>query len=460
VTVVSSSPVWLAPHERLERLCDPGSLEPLRPVLDRVGVEAGRGRVDGRPIVCYAHDSRIAGGSVGLAEAEVIVGALRESRATGVPLVAFVESAGARLQDGAGALGGFGRIFSENVALSGRVPQISVITGTSAGGGCYSPALTDFVVMTADARMFLTGPRIVRRALGEEVTASMLGGVRIHERNGVCQLVAPDDDSALALTRELLAYLPQSTADRPPVAPAESPLGTDPSTAVPRRARSFYDVRAVVESLVDGGRFLEMSPRWARNLVIALARLEGHAIGVVANQSRHLGGVIDVDACQKGARFVGMCDAFGLPLLVLVDTPGFMPGTRQEAAGVIRFGADLVRAFAAATVPRVSVVLRKAFGGAFITMNSKDLGASAAFAWPGAEIGVMGPRAAVEIIHRRRIGEAFGGEREARGLARRYARTHLSPDAALRAGAIDAVIEPVDTRSRVAGALLRRSAVA
>jgi acetyl-CoA carboxylase carboxyltransferase component len=457
VPVLTSSPLRHTPTERLERLCDPGSLQHIGPASERVAVKAARGRLDGRPVVCYAHDRAIAGGAVGIAEAELIVAALRESRAAQVPLVAFVESAGARLQDGAGALGGFGRIFSENVALSGRVPQISVITGTSAGGGCYSPALTDFVVMTADASMFLTGPRIVRQALGEDVGPAALGGVRVHERNGVCQFVADSEDGAIALTRALLGYLPQSAAERPLVIAAEPPPDADPGAVVPRRGRSYYDVRAVIECLVDGGRFLEMSPRWARNIVVGFARLEGHPIGLVANQSRHLGGVIDVDASQKGARFVGTCDAFHLPLLVLVDTPGFMPGTRQETAGVIRHGADLVRAFASATVPRVTVILRKAFGGAFITMNSKDLGADAAYSWPAAEIGVMGPRAAVEIIHRRRVRDASSGEREARRLARRYARSHLSPEAALRLGAIDAVIEPADTRSRVTSALLTRT---
>jgi acetyl-CoA carboxylase carboxyltransferase component len=456
VSVLASSPPRHAPSERLAQLCDRGSLEHLVPPSDGIGAEAVRGRIAGRPVVCYANDRAIAGGAVGIAEAEVIVAALRESRAMRVPLVAFVESAGARLQDGAGALGGFGRIFSENVALSGRVPQISVITGTSAGGGCYSPALTDFIVMTDDASMFLTGPKIVRQALGEDVTVAALGGARVHERNGVCHFVASGMEGAIALTRELLAFLPQSADERPLVIGVEPAGGDDPSAAVPRRARSYYDVRAVIECLVDGGRFLEVSPRWARNLVVAFARLHGHAIGVVANQSRHLGGVIDVDASQKGARFVSTCDTFHLPLLVLVDTPGFMPGTRQEAAGVIRFGADLVRAFATATVPRVSVVLRKAFGGAFITMNSKDLGADAAFSWPEAEIGVMGARAAVEIIHHRRLREPSSGDGEARRLARAYAGTHLSAHAALRLGVIDAVVEPADTRARVTAALLTR----
>ena len=456
MSVISASPPRLTPQERLECLCDPGSLEPLGPRLEHVGVEARRGRVDGRPVVCYAQDSSIAGGSVGTAEAEVVVRALRESRQAGVPVVAFLESAGARLQEGAAALGGFGRIFSENVASSGQVPQISVITGVSAGGGCYSPALTDFVVMSAEASMFLTGPRIVKEALGEDVTASALGGVRVQQGNGVCDFVADDDHVAIALTRDLLGYLPQNASEPAPRWPPQPAAGEQPDAWLPERQRSFYDVRAVIAALVDGGRFLEVGPRWARNMVVGFARLEGGAIGVVANQSKHLGGVIDVDASQKGAKFVRTCDAFGLPLPVLVDTPGFMPGTRQESAGVIRHGAELLRAFAAASCARVTVILRKAFGGAFITMNSKDLGADAAFAWPAAEIGIMGPRAAIEIIHRRRLVQAAAREEEAGVLARRYAEAHLSPDTAARLGVIDAVIHPAETRRRVAGAFLDR----
>jgi adenylyl-sulfate kinase len=454
VSVIPASPPRLTPQDRLECLCDPDSFEPLGPRAEHVGVEAGRGRVDGRPIVCYAQNSSIVGGSVGTAEADVVVRALRESRETGVPLVAFLESAGARLQEGAAALGGFGRIFTENVAASGHVPQISVITGVSAGGGCYSPALTDFVVMAAEASMFLTGPRIVKEALGEDVTASALGGVRVHQRNGVCDFVADDDYGAIALTRDLLGYLPQNASEPAPRWPAERAAGQQPDSCLPERQRSFYDVRVVIAAVVDGGRFLEVGPRWARNMVVGFARLEGRAIGVVANQSKHLGGVIDVDASQKAAKFVRTCDAFGVPLLVVVDTPGFMPGTRQESAGVIRHGADLLRAFAAARCARVTVVLRKAFGGAFITMNSKDLGADAAFAWPAAEIGIMGPRGAVEILHHRRLLEAAAPEEEGAVLARRYAEAHLSPDTAAGLGVIDAVIDPTETRHRVAGAFL------
>jgi acetyl-CoA carboxylase carboxyltransferase component len=456
--VLTSQPARLTPQERLEWLCDQGTLEYMYSSSDHVGVQAARGLVGGRPLICYAHDARIAGGSVGVVEAELVVRALRRSRDEQVPLVAFLESAGARLQEGAAALGGFGRIFYENVALSGRVPQISVICGTSAGGGCYSPALTDFVLMVECASMFLTGPRVVQHAMGEDVAASDLGGVRVHERNGVCDLVAPDDQGAVALIRELIGYLPSSAGASAPLAASETPGGDDPSAALPDHARGYYDVRDVIASLVDGGRFLELSRRWARNIVVGFARLKGRAVGVIANQSRHLGGVIDVDASQKGAKFVNTCAAFNLPLLVLVDTPGFMPGTRQEAAGVIRHGAALVRAFAEARSPRVSVVMRKAFGGAFITMNSKDLGADAAFAWPQAEIGIMSPRSAVEIIHRRQLLETAYPEREAASLAQRYARNHVSAQTALRLGVIDAVIAPCDTRSRLADALLARVA--
>jgi acetyl-CoA carboxylase carboxyltransferase component len=444
------------PQQRLEWLCDPRSLEPLQAPSSfderDVGVCAAWGRVAGRPIVCYAQDSSIAGGSVGVAEAEVIVAALRESRRAGVPVVGFVESGGARLQEGAAALGGFGRIFSENVALSGRAPQISVITGTSAGGGCYSPALTDFVMMTANASMFLTGPRIVELALGEAVTASALGGAGVHARNGVCDFVAGDDESAIALLRELLGYLPQNASAALPVAFAEPPTGEDPAAVLPSRSRSYYDVRDVIRRLVDGGRFREVSELWARNMVVGFARLEGHAIAVIANQARYRGGIIDVEASRKGAKFVRTCADFGIPMLVLVDTPGFMPGSRQEAAGVISHGAELVRAFASARSPRVTVILRKAFGGAFITMNSKDLGADASFCWPQAEVGIMSSLAAVEIIHRRRLLAAGAAALRDR-LVRGYTEQSLAPEAAVRSGAVDAVIEPTETRERVACSL-------
>jgi len=402
----------------------------------------------------------MSGGSVGMAEAELIVAVLRHGRDAQVPVVGFLESAGARLQDGAGALAGFGRIFFENVALSGRAPQISVITGTSAGGGCYSPALTDFVVMADGASMFLTGPKIVRHALGEVVSTEALGGAQVHQKNGVCDFVADSDEDAIELVRELLGYLPQNMTEPAPPTIVESPLGDgDPSVALPKRSRAFYDVRDLIRRIVDGGRFLEVAPRWARNMVCGFARLEGQSIAVIANQAAYLGGIIDVEASQKGAKFVRTCDRYGIPLLVLVDTPGFMPGSRQETLGVIRHGAELVRAFAGATSPRATVIVRKAFGGAFITMNSKGLGADASFSWPDAEIGVMSASAAVEIIHRRKLIEAPDDPALAGRLADTYAEQHLSARAALELGAIDEVIDPTETRERVADALFDAWAV-
>jgi acetyl-CoA carboxylase carboxyltransferase component len=295
--------------------------------------------------------------------------------------------------------------------------------------------------------MFLTGPRIVHEAVGEVVSSHALGGPRVHERNGVCDAVAEDDQAAVALVRQLLGYLVT------PAVGAVEASGEDPGRHVPVGARRVYDTRDVIGDLVDGGRFLELSPRWARNLVTGFARLDGHAVGVVASQPRYLGGVLDVQASEKGARFVGTCDAYGIPLVVLVDTPGFMPGATQERAGVIRHGAQLVRAFSVAGVKRMTVVLRKAYGGAYITMNSKDLGATPVLAWRGAEIGIMGPRAAVGILHRRRLTTDLASAALADQLAREYAARHIAARNALRLGLVDDVIEPSDTRARLARAL-------
>lgn len=445
--------------ERLETLCDAGSLRPVRPAWlaqscpPRLAVVGGHGRVHGRPIVCYAQDSSLMGGSVGTAEAEMIVRILRIGRSEGLPLIAFLQSGGARLQEGAASLGGFGRIFLENIALSGVVPQISVITGSAAGGVCYSPALTDFVVMTESASMFLTGPLVVHEAVGERVTAAALGGPRIHERTGVCHFVAPDDLAAISVARELLGYLPQRAGHLPPSCASEPAPDYDPAAVVPVDGRRVYDVRAVARTILDGGRLFEVSARWARNLVTGFGRIAGQAVGVIANQPHHRGGVIDADASQKGSWFVRTCNVYRLPLVVLVDTPGFMPGAKQEAAGVIRYGAQLLRAFAEATVPRVTVVLRKAYGGAYITMNSRDMGADLAVAWPDAEIGVMSARAAARIIHRRELDAARDREEVIAKLSSAYTQRHLSAVSALGIGLIDEIIEPRQTRRRLMTAL-------
>jgi acetyl-CoA carboxylase carboxyltransferase component len=447
----------LAPLGRLEALCDPGSLELIRTRISSRsarsapgdGVVAGAGSVGGRPVYCYAQDQGFAGGSLGTAQAETIVRLLELAGRASAPVVGFIASGGARIDEGAGALGGYGAIFRQHVALSGRVPQISVITGTSAGGGAYSPALTDFVVMTEDSRLFLTGPSVVEEVMGESVTMEELGGARVHSRNGVCDLVAEDDHDAAELVRDLLAHLPQSSAQPPDPAIPQEPFGGNPGAVVPTDPRKVYDVRAVIRSISDGSSMLELSPRWARNMVTALTRLNGHPVGVVANQPHHLGGAIDSSASEKAAGFIRRCDAFGLPLVVLVDTPGFLPGTKQESLGVIRRGAGLLHAFSAARVPKVTVVLRKAYGGGFITMNSRELGADLVLAWPGAEIGVLGARQAVGIINRRAIESSADPVAEHDRLAAEYAERHLTADVAAAGGDVDEVIDPGETRARL-----------
>jgi methylmalonyl-CoA decarboxylase subunit alpha len=447
----------LTPLGRLEALCDPGSLELLRTrIASRSarsapgdGVVAGAGTVGGRPVYCYAQDQSFAGGSLGTAQAETIVRVLELAGRASAPVVGFIASGGARIDEGAGALGGYGAIFRQHVALSGHVPQISVITGTSAGGGAYSPALTDFVVMAEGSRLFLTGPSVVEEVMGESVTMDELGGPRVHSRNGVCDLVAEDDRGAADLVRDLLGHLPQSSSQPPDPAIPQEPFGANPGAAVPADPRKVYDMRTVIRSISDGSSMLELSPRWARNMVTALTRLNGHPVGVVANQPHHLGGAIDSAASEKAAGFIRRCDAFGLPLIVLVDTPGFLPGTKQEGLGVIRHGAGLLHAFSAARVPKVTVVLRKAYGGGFITMNSRELGADLALAWPGAEIGVLGARQAVGIIHRRSIQASEDPGAEHDRLAAEYAEEHLTAEVAAAAGDVDEVIEPAETRKRL-----------
>jgi len=453
----------LDPLQRLEALCDPGSLRGLRSRVRSVrlgdravagdGVIGATGTVAGRPIACYAQDGMFLGGSLGERHADTIVRLLGMAQRAGMPVVSFVESGGARMQEGTAALAGYGRIFRHTVALTGHVPQISVVSGASAGGGAYSPALTDLIVMTQDAAMFLTGPGVVREALGEEIDAAGLGGPSVHDRNGVCHLIERDEASAAARVRELLSYLPSAAGSPPPRGARLEPEHPDPAVFVPAAARSAYDVRDALSAIIDQGSLQELCPRWARNMVTALARIDGRPVGIVANQPRHLGGVLDAEGSEKAARFVGFCNAFGLPLVAIVDTPGFMPGSRQEQAGVIRHGAGLVRAFASATVPKLTVVLRKSYGGAYITMNSRDLGADLVLAWPEAELGIMSARAAVGIVNRRELRVAGDPEGERDRLADAYAREHLRAETAAAEGFVDEIIEPAQTRDRLSIAL-------
>jgi acetyl-CoA carboxylase carboxyltransferase component len=461
--VEEPQPRTLDAYGRLEALCDPGSLHVIRStVLPRReskrmqpgdGVVGAAGTVAGRPVYCYAQDQSFAGGSLGEAHADTIVRVMELAERAAAPVVGFVASGGARMDDGIAALAGYGRIFRHNVRLSGKVPQISVISGVSAGGGSYSPALTDFVVMTEGSAMFLTGPGIVREVMGEDVDAADLGGPGVHAQNGVSQFVAADDLDAIRTVRDLLSFLPQRAGDAPPIGPPHAVKPLDPGALVPENGRKVYDIRGVIETLVDGGDLLEVSERWARNMVTAFVRIEGRPVGVIANQPWYLGGVIDASAAEKAARFVRTCNAFGLPLVVLVDTPGFLPGTKQEGAGVIRHGAKLLHAFAEAVVPKVTVVLRKAYGGAYICMNSKDLGADLSLAWPDAEIGIMGSKQAVGIVHKRALADADDPEAERDRLAELYAAEHVSAAVAARGGFVDELVEPHETRRRVAAAL-------
>jgi acetyl-CoA carboxylase carboxyltransferase component len=462
-TLVRDQPQRLTPLERLEALCDPRSVRVLRSRIvstkggDRAikgdGVVGATGTVAGRPIACYAQDGRYLGGSLGERHAETIIRVLSTAARGRIPVVAFVESGGARMQEGAAALGGYGRIFRHTVELTGVVPQISIVTGSAAGGGAYSPALTDLILMTEDAAMFLTGPGVVREALGEHVDATELGGPRVHERNGVCHLVEPDVPTAAERVRDLLGYLPSAAGETPPMVAPMAPCLRDPGSAVPSEPRRIYDVRDAIAGIVDRGSLLELQPRWGANVVTALARLDGRSVAIVANQPRRLGGVLDAIGSEKAAGFVNFCNAFGLPLVALVDTPGFMPGSKQEHAGVVRRGAALVRAFAAARVPKLTVVLRKSYGGAYITMNSRDLGADLVLAWPEAELGIMSARAAVGIVNRRDLLDASDPEAERTRLANAYAYEHLRAEAAAAAGFIDEIIDPAETRERLTLAL-------
>lgn len=447
---------------RIEALCDPGSLRAIRTAVtspsarrlkDGDGVTAGAATIGGRPVFVYAQDPTYLGGSLGARHAESIVRVLRLAHESGAPSIGLVQSGGARMDEGAAALEGYGHIFRAHVAAAGWIPQISVIHGTSAGGGCYSPALTDLVVMCERASMFLTGPGVVKEALGEDVTKEQLGGPAVHGRNGVAQLIVADEHDAGRRIRELLAFLPQNSAEAPPRAAPGEPGAEDPGALVPDEARRVYDVGAVARAIADAGSELELAPGWAPSMYTALVRIEGRPVGVIANQPRHLAGVIDSAASEKGAWFVGLCDRFGLPLVVLVDTPGFMPGSREEARGVIRLGAGLVRAFARAGVPKLTVVLRKAFGGAFITMNSRSLGADLVLAWPSAQIGVMAASQAVGVMHGRELADAQDPAARREALAAAYAEEHTTVRVAASAGFVDEVVDPAATRDRIAAAL-------
>ncbi len=464
----------LSARARLTALFDPGSFVELdalvthrssafglagkRPLGD--GVVTGFGRVDGRTVVAFAQDAVAFGGSLGEAHAQKIVKGMELAARIGAPVVGINDSGGARIQEGVLSLGGYGEVFHRNVLYSGVVPQISVILGPCAGGAVYSPAMTDFIIMTREtSHMFITGPEVIRAVTGEEVSMEALGGSDPHATlSGVAHLVAEDEVAALALARRLLSYLPSNNLEEPPPAPArEPPPGAAGELAglVPVDPDRPYDVHQVIERVLDPESLLEVFPRWAPNLVTAFGRLGGIPVGVVANQASYLAGCLDIGASEKGARFVRTLDAFNVPLLTFVDVPGFLPGTQQEHGGIIRHGAKLLYAYAEATVPKLTVILRKAYGGAYVVMCSKHIGADLNLAWPQAEIAVMGAEGAVNILFRRELSEAPPGEQETlrRRLVEDYRAEYLHPYLAAERGYLDAVVDPAKTRDQLGEAL-------
>jgi acetyl-CoA carboxylase carboxyltransferase component len=462
----------LTARERIERLVDPGTfvetdmfvthrasgfgLENSHPLTD--GVVTGWGKIDERLVYLYAQDFTILGGSLGEAHGRKIAKLMDMAYQNGAPLIGLNDSGGARIQEGVDALAAYGEIFYRNTRASGVIPQISVILGPCAGGAVYSPAITDFVFMVEDnAYMFITGPEVVKAVTHEEVDFSSLGGAGVHSaKSGVAHFTAPDEESLLAQVRYLLSFLPSNNLTPPPyVQPDDDPARPTPELEeiVPRDAQKSYDVHAVIESIVDGGEFLEVQPEFARNLVIGFARMDGYPVGVVANQAGYLAGVLDIAASEKGARFIRFCDSFHIPLVTLVDTPGFLPGTDQEHGGIIRHGAKMIFAYAEATVPKVSVILRKAYGGAYIVMSSKNLQGDLNFAWPNAEIAVMGPESAVQIVFRKELAAAEDAEALRAELTRKFREDLANPFVAASRGYLDDVISPVETRARLISAL-------
>jgi acetyl-CoA carboxylase carboxyltransferase component len=424
-------------------------LERARPYTD--GVITGFGLIDGRRVCVFSQDFTVFGGALGEAHAEKIHKVMDLAMSTGVPIIGLDDSGGARIQEGVVSLHGYGGIFYRNVLASGVVPQISVILGPCAGGAVYSPAMTDFIFMVHEtSHMFITGPDVVKTVTGEEVTLEQLGGAMSHAtRSGVATFVAADEKACLDDVRYLLSYLPSNNLETPPALDVpEEDEGPRPELrdVVPPSANQPYDMKRVISGVVDEGDYLEYFPHWAMNLTCGFARLGGRAVGIVGNQPSVLAGVLDIDASEKGARFVRTCDAFNIPLVTFVDVPGFMPGTDQEYGGIIRHGAKLLYAYCEATVPRVQVITRKAYGGAYVVMDSKSIGTDFAYAWPSAEIAVMGPQGAVEIVYRRELAESPDPLARRTELVEEYTERYANPYIAAERGYVDDVIDPADTR--------------
>ena len=455
----------LTARERIELLLDEGSfteteslrrhratgfgLEANRPYTD--GVITGWGTVHGRTVFVYAHDFRIFGGALGEAHAGKIHKLMDMALTAGAPLVSLNDGAGARIQEGVSALAGYGGIFQRNTRASGVIPQISVMLGPCAGGAAYSPALTDFVFMVREtSQMFITGPDVVRAVTGECISQNGLGGADIHsEVSGVSHFAHDDERACIEEVRYLLSLLPGNNREIPPAVHCDDPVdrrGDALLDLVPAEGNRSYDMRRVIEEIVDEGEYLEVHERWARNVIVALSRLDGQVVGIVANQPQTLAGVLDIEASEKAARFVQMCDAFNIPLVTLLDVPGFLPGVGQEHGGIIRHGAKLLYAYCNATVPRISLILRKAYGGAYIVMDSRSIGADLTYAWPTNEIAVMGAEAAAGVIFRKQIAGADDPEAMRAHLVKEYKAELMHPYYAAERGLVDDVIDPAETR--------------
>lgn len=455
----------LTARERIDLLLDDGSFVELDKLVETRsryfdlekkkvpgdGVVTGYGTINGRLVFVYSQDFTVMGGSLGEMMAKKITKVMDLALEVGAPIIGINDSGGARIQEGILSLGGYGEIFYRNVMASGVVPQISLIMGPCAGGAVYSPALTDFIIMVKNtSHMFVTGPKVTKAAIGEEVTFEELGGALVHaEKSGVASLVAENDEEALIMTRHLLSYLPQNNMEDPPVIKTQDDpnrMDEDLDKIVPTDPKMSYDMRDVILKVVDNGEFFEIQPLFAKNIITGFARLNGYTVGIIANQPSVLAGALDIDASDKAARFVRFCDAFNIPILTFVDVPGYLPGTSQEHGGIIRHGAKLIYAYAGATVPKLTVIVRKAYGGAYIVMNSKHLGADLVYAWPTAEIAVMGAEGAVEIIFRKELQKAENKEEFIKEKIKEYRELFSNPYRAAEVGYVDDIIEPHETR--------------
>jgi methylmalonyl-CoA carboxyltransferase large subunit len=420
------------------------------------GVVTGLGTIDGRLVHFASQDFTVGGGAVGETHADKIVEVMRSSLKTGSPFIFINDSGGARIQEGIDSLAAYGRIFYHNTLLSGVVPQISLICGPCAGGAAYSPALTDFIIQTRRAQMFITGPQVIKKVTGETVTAEELGGPEAHMHySGDVHFIADTDKQALAIARKLLSFLPANNTEDPPrVVPAPHAERDDNlGTVLPANQKVAYDMHAVIERLVDHADFLEVQAGFAANLIVGFGRVAGDTVGIVANNPKVKAGSLDIDSSDKASRFVRFCNAFNIPILTLVDVPGFFPGVQQEYGGIIRHGAKLLFAYSAATVPKITIVVRKAYGGAYVAMGSKDLGADAVAAWPTAEIAVMGAEGAAEVIFKREILEAKDPQAKRAELITLYRDTFSNPFVAAGRRMVDDIIEPAETRIYIAAAL-------